>query len=183
MLSWCNWQIHLMGAHHVPYILNNRESTEYVQKHCLTQTERLMIFDLNFVIVSSIEQSLRSQTVANTCALCETQRFVLVCKRACHWPLAWAGEFQFTPEHQISLTSLSVLLSLLFICLWSGLIPLVFKTGMLCASHNVSHVCNMLHPFHSQWCVVLIRADCRLWRCLMKAQNYHIHISHGAVYR
>lgn len=147
MLSCCNWQSHLMGAHHASYIPNNGI-------YC-THTETLFNSDLKIDItwfdlcLSALWSSPReasSHTDHQECLCLLWNPEVHSC-----WPLAWARKFRFTPKHPVSLTSLSVLSSLLCMCLWSGLIPLGSPTGILYTFHSVSHVCYLHHPSHSQW--------------------------------
>jgi hypothetical protein len=83
--------------------------------------------------------------------LYRTWRFITVFTRAHHWYLSWVRCIQSQPPYPISLRSILILSSYLYLGLPNGLFPPGFPTKSLYAFLIPTLECYMPHPSHPPW--------------------------------
>jgi hypothetical protein len=95
------------------------------------------------------EQLLVAQLVSFL-AFYGTQRFVTVFTRACQWSLFWARWIRSICSHPISLRSILILSSHLYLGFWMVLPFRLSNQRTVCISH-IYDACYMSHPSHPPW--------------------------------
>jgi len=91
-----------------------------------------------------LEKLIIAQLVMKSTAIYGTWRFITVFRRAHHLTLFWARWVQSKPSHPVSLRSILILFSHLYICLLNGLFPSHFLTKILHAFLTSSYMLHIL---------------------------------------
>jgi hypothetical protein len=136
---------HLCLARNTPVSFLNSHSpnlgvrTENGTLACLLPS--FLPYLLTYLLTHSLSHSMVQDIIWNAachstcrkifCFLYGTRRFITMLTKVCHWILSWVGRIQFAPSIPISIRSILILSSHLYLCLASGLLLLGLPTKTL----------------------------------------------------